>query len=46
MDFKKYTKEQLIKKREALIKQYIGDFNKPQSYFIELEEIAQELMKR
>jgi len=40
------TKEQLIEKREQLIQKYIGDFNKPQSYFKELEYIEQELMKR
>jgi len=40
------NKEQLIEKRETLIKEYIGVFNKPQSYFKELEEIEQELMKR
>ncbi len=40
------TKEQLIEKRETLIKEYIGVFNKPQSYFKELEEMEQELMKR
>ena len=40
------TKEQLIEKRETLIKEYIGVFNKPQRYFKELESIEQELMKR
>ena len=40
------TKEQLIEKRETLIKEYIGVLNKPQSYFKELEEMEQELMKR
>ena len=40
------TKEQLIEKREQLIKKYIGDYKKPQSYFTELEEMEQELMKR
>jgi len=40
------TKEQLIEKRQTLIKEYIGVFNKPQSYFKELEEMEQELMKR
>jgi hypothetical protein len=40
------TKEQLIEKRETLIKEYIGVFNKPQSYLKELESIEQELMKR
>jgi hypothetical protein len=40
------TKEQLIEKRETLIKEYIGVFNKPQSYFKELEQMEQELMKR
>jgi hypothetical protein len=37
--------EELIKKRESLIKEYIGVFNKPPSYFKELEEVEQELMK-
>ena len=40
------TKEQLIERRIQLIEKYIGDFNKPQSYFKELESIEQELMKR
>ena len=46
MDFKNKTKQELIERRENLLKQYIGTFNKPQSYFKELEEIEQELMKR
>jgi len=46
MDFKNETKEQLIQKREELIKEYIGTWNKPQSYFKQLEEIEQELMER
>ena len=46
MYFKNKTKEQLIQKREELIKEYIGTWNKPQSYFKQLEEIEQELMKR
>ena len=46
MKYRELTKEQLIEKREQLIKEYIGVFNKPQSYFKELEEMEQELMKR
>ena len=41
-----YTKEKLIELREALIGEYIGTWNKPQSYFKKLEEMEQELMKR
>ena len=44
--YRELTKEQLIEKRETLIKKYIGVFNKPQSYFKDLESIEQELMKR
>jgi hypothetical protein len=46
MDLKNKTKEQLIKQREDLIKTYIGDFNKPQGYFNELEQIEHELLIR
>jgi len=46
MYFSKETKKQLIEKRELLIKENIGVWDKPQIYFKELEEIEQELMKR
>jgi len=40
------TKKQLIEKKETLIRKYIGVFNKPQSYFKELESFEQELIKK
>ena len=46
MDLKNNTKEELIRIREALIGEYIGTWDKPQSYFKQLEEIEHELMKR
>ena len=46
MSYRGITKEQLIEKRETLIREYIGVFDKPQSYFKELEEMEQELIKR
>ena len=46
MDLVGWTKERLIELREILISEYVGIWNKPQSYFKKLEEIEQELMKR
>jgi hypothetical protein len=40
------TKEQLIEKKETLTREYIGVFDKPQSYFKEIEDIKLELTKR